>query len=413
MVSQHARSRATAASVRTRGLTPKERASGQAPPRMLAALPTLLPLLLALGACAGDTMAPDTHKSCQQDPTQSFCQDTTTKPAVTLASAAQARGRYFGTAVDALFTAATPNPTYLATLSREFGMITPGNVLKWEPLRRDGRFAPFRFAWPDSMRAYATAHGMKLRGHTLVWHNQLPGWLTSVNWTVGSLPDSLRAILLEHIATVVGHYKGQIYAWDVVNEALNDGDGALRSTLWSQALGPSYIETAFRAARAADPNALLFYNDYSLEYPGAKQDSAFALLARLRAAGVPVDGVGFQGHIQINADGSGNPGKQSLINTFNRFAALGLKIEITELDVRVRTPGAGSTELAAQNQAYADIVSACLAVSACDAIVVWGLTDAESWIPSTFPGWGQALLFDGSFAKKPTYSAVMNALTGS
>lgn len=412
MSPHHAPSRAIVAGMGTPGLTPYVRASGVTRLRMLAGLPALLALVLALGACAGDTMAPDTHKSCAQDPTQSFCQDTTSKPTATLASAAQAKGRYFGTAVDALFTAATPNPTYLATLGREFGLITPGNVLKWEPLRRNGRFAAFRFAWPDSMLAYATAKGMRLRGHTLVWHNQNPAWLTDPGQTPQD-PDTLKAILLDHIATVVGHYKGKIHAWDVVNEALNDGSGTLRSTVWSQALGASYIETAFRAAHAADPDALLFYNDYSLEYPGAKQDSAFALLSRLKAAGVPVNGIGFQGHIQINADGGGNPGKQSLIDTFNRFAALGLRIEITELDVRVRTPGAGSAELAAQSQAYADVVAACLAVSACDAIVVWGVSDAESWIPSTFPGWGQALLFDGSYTKKATYHAVMNALTGS
>ncbi len=374
-------------------------------------------LAALLAACGGgDTMAPDTHKTCQQDPTQSFCQDTTTKPVATLASAAQARGRYFGTAVDALFTAATQNPTYMATLGKEFGMITPGNVLKWEPLRRNGRFAAFRYAWPDSMLAYATAHGMKMRGHTLAWHNQNPAWLTDPS-VVPQNADTMRAVLVDHITNVVGHYKGKIYAWDVVNEALNDGDGSLRvnGNPWAQTIGRSYIETAFRAARAADPNAFLFYNDYSLEYPGAKQDSAFALLADFKARGVPVDGIGFQGHIQINADGSGNPGKQSLVNTFNRFAALGLKVEITELDVRVQTtaPNPTAAALTAQTQAYGDIVSACLAVPACDAIVVWGVSDSESWIPSTFPGWGQALLFDGSYGKKATYNAVLNALTGS
>ena len=365
---------------------------------------------VVLAACGGGDGSPTTPttKTCAQDPTQAMCRDTTTQTTATLGSAAQAKGRYFGAAVDALFTAASPSTVYFSTLSKEFGMITPGNVMKWEPLRRNGRDAAFRFAWPDSMVSYAANHSMKVRGHTLVWHNQLPGWLTSVSWPA----DTLKAILLDHIATTVGHFKGKIYAWDVVNEGLNDGNGSLRSTIWSQTLGPSYIETAFRAAHTADPNALLFYNDYSLEYPGAKQDSAYALLARLKAAGVPVDGIGFQGHIQINADGSGNPGKQSLISTFNRFAALGLKIEITELDVRVQTTSGNPTSaaLTAQNQAYSDIVAACLAVSACDAIVVWGITDSESWIPGTFPGWGQALLFDGSYNKKATYSAVLSAL---
>ncbi len=436
MSSQHARPREFEAGARTRtrgarpavrghaGSRPRTRLSLPAPlqgrPRALRPLTALLaPLALTalLAACGGgDGGAPTGPKSCQQDPSQSFCQDTTTKPSPTLASAAQAKGRYFGTAVDALFTATTQTPAYMATLGKEFSMITPGNVLKWEPLRRNGRFAAYRYAWPDSMLAYATSHGMKLRGHTLAWHNQNPAWLTDPS-VVAQNADTMRAVLMDHITNVVGHYKGKIYAWDVVNEALNDGDGTLRvnGNPWALTIGRSYIETAFRTARSADPNALLFYNDYSLEYPGAKQDSAYALLADFRARGVPVDGIGFQGHIQINADGSGNPGKQSLVATFNRFAALGLKIEITELDVRVQTTAGNPTAaaLTAQSQAYGDIVSACLAVPACDAIVVWGVTDAESWIPSTFSGWGQALLFDGSYGKKATYNAVMSALTGS
>ncbi len=367
---------------------------------------------VALSACGGGEAGTSTGpKSCQQDPTQAFCQDTTTKPSLTLGAAAQVKGRYFGTAVDALFTAATQSPTYMATLGKEFSMITPGNVLKWEPLRRNGRQAAFRYAWPDSMLAFAVAKGMKMRGHTLAWHNQNPAWLTDPA-QVPQNADTLRAVLVDHITNVVGHYKGKIYAWDVVNEALADGTGVLRPESPWAPIGPGYIDAAFRAARAADPNALLFYNDYALEYPGAKQDSAFALLSRLKAAGL-VDGIGFQGHIQINADGSGNPGKQSLIATFTRFANLGLKVELTELDVRVRTPGATQAELDAQTKAYGDIVGACLAVSACDAIVVWGITDSESWIPNTFKGFGQALLFDGAYGKKPAYFSVLNALTGS
>lgn len=213
----------------------------------------------------------------------------------------------------------------------------------------------------------------------------------------------------DHINAVMGHYKGQIYAWDVVNEAFSD-DGTLRATLWSNTLGKGYIETAFRAARAADPAALLFYNDYNLEFTGAKQDAAFAMLSDFKTRGVPMDGVGFQAHFQINADLSGVPSRASLTSTFSRFAALGLKVHLTELDVRVRVPGATTAELAAQASAYGDIVAACRAVQLCEAIVVWGVSDAESWIPSTFPGYGNALLFDNTFAKKATYTAVKNAL---
>jgi endo-1,4-beta-xylanase len=127
---------------------------------------------------------------------------------------------------------------------------------------------------------------------------------------------------------------------------------------------------------------------------------------------VPIDGIGFQAHFQINADGTGVPSKASLTSTFQRFAVLGVKIHITELDVRVRTPGATSVELSAQTQAYGDIVGACVAVPLCEAITVWGVTDSESWVPSTFPGYGLALLFDGSLSKKPVWAAVKSALGG-
>src|SRR4029077_730343 len=131
-------------------------------------------------------------------------------------------------------------------------------------------------------------------------------------------------------------------------------------------------------------------NDYNLEFTGAKQDSAFAMISSMKARGIPIDGIGFQAPFQIIAAGSGVPTKDALVATFNRFAALGLRIHITELDVRVRTPGATSAELVAQNQGFTNITAACLGVSACEAMVVWGLNDGESWVNTTFPGYGQA-----------------------
>ena len=190
-----------------------------------------------------------------------------------------------------------------------------------------------------------------------MWHSQNAAWLTGTTWPI----DTLTQIMKDHINAVMGHYKDQIYAWDVVNEAFND-DGTRRATLWSTTLGTGYIETAFRTACAADPATLLFYNDYTLEFTSAKQDAVFAML------------------------------------------------HITELDIRVRVPGATAAELAAQASAFGDIVAACRAVQLCEAIVVWGVSDAEPWVPSTFPGYGNALLFDNTYAKKATYTAVKNAL---
>jgi endo-1,4-beta-xylanase len=358
------------------------------------------------GGDTGPTVPAD--KTCQQDPSQAKCVTTSPAPTTTLRGLAAAKSRSFGVAVDATFFGTNP-AAYDTVVAHEFNMIVAGNVMKWSSIHRDSRYS-YRWANPDAMVAFAQANTMKVRGHTLAWYQQNPTWLTNTTWN----PETLKVILKEHIDSVVGHYKGKIAAWDVVNEAINDGTGTLRVTgsPWATTIGPSYIDLAFQEARAVDPGAQLFYNDYNLEFPGIKQDSAFAMISGMKSRGVPIDGIGFQSHFQVNVDGTGVPSKDVLVATFNRFAALGLKVHITELDIRVRTPGATAAELSAQSQGFSNVVSACLAVSACEAMVVWGLNDGESWIPGTFPGYGQALLFDDSFGKKATYTAVSTALGG-
>jgi len=361
--------------------------------------------LSLMAACGGGGTSEPAVKTCAEDPTQSKC--VVVVPAdSTLRLSAAKTSRYFGAAQDQMFF--NQNAAYNALLAKEFNMLTPGNVLKWDTVHPQR--GTYSFTKGDALLAFAQANGMKMRGHTLVWLNtQMPSWLLNGGFSA----DTLTQILKDHIATVVGHYQGQVYAWDVVNEAFA-GDGSIQvpasGNIWFSTLGKSYIETAFRAARTADPAALLFYNDYSLEFPGAKQDAAVALITDFKARQVPIDGIGFQAHFQINPDGTGVPSKASLTATFQRFAALGVKIHLTELDIRVRTPGATQAELSAQAQGYSDVVGACLAVAQCEAIVVWGITDAESWIPSAFPGWGQALLFDASLGKKATYTAAKGAM---
>jgi endo-1,4-beta-xylanase len=376
----------------------------------LAVLAVALAVTLA-AACGGggsDPVAPPAEKSCQQDPTQAKCPTTTPPATATLRALAAARGKAIGVAVGSAFFAGT-TPLYDSTVAREFNAVVAENEMKWSAIHRDSRFV-YRWAGPDRLAAFALANGMKVRGHTLVWHQQNPAWLTSGTWSA----DTLRQLLREHVDSVVGHYKGKVFAWDVVNEALQDGTGALRTagSPWAPALGRAYIDVAFAEARAADPAALLFYNDYGLEAPGAKQDSAFALIQGMKARGVPVDGIGFQAHFLVNADGGGAPSRQTLLATFARFAALGLKIELTELDVRIPSPNPPAAALAAQSRVYSDAVAACVETSACDAVLVWGLRDSESWVPGTFPGWGQPLLFDAGFGKKATYDAVRSALGG-
>ncbi len=290
--------------------------------------------------------------------------------------------------------------TLRATLKREFNMVWSGNFLKFATIRPTRATFDYRLA--DSMVTFATTNGMKVRGHTLVWHNQNPAWLTQGTWT----RDQTIAALYEHVDAVVGHYRGKLAAWDVVNEVLND-DGTMRSTLWRDRIGDDYIELAFRRAAAADPSVPLYYNDYNIEGPGAKADSAYALVKRLKNAGVPIDGVGFQGHFVVGK----LPTRAQLAANIARFVALGVKVEFTEVDVRVALPSNASA-LAQQAQDYATIVQACLDVPGCDAVEMASVFDGESWVPGTFPGWGDASLLDMTFARKPAYFAVRGALGG-
>jgi endo-1,4-beta-xylanase len=245
---------------------------------------------------------------------------------------------------------------------------------------------------------------MQVRGHTLVWHQQLPEWLSRGEFS----RDELIAILRNHIQTVVGRYRGQVWAWDVVNEAF-ESDGSLRDSLWLRGIGPEYIEMAFGWAHEADPEALLFYNDFGAEGMGAKSDAIFALLARLRGQGVPVDGAGLQMHLEAGKA----PARDEITGNMKRLAALGLEIHVTEMDVRVALP-VTAAKLEAQAETYRDVVAACVAVQACGSITFWGVNDSHSWIASTasFAGFGSALLLDEAYGFKPAYQGVRDALEG-
>jgi GH35 family endo-1,4-beta-xylanase len=210
----------------------------------------------------------------------------------------------------------------------------------------------------------------------------------------------------------VGHYAGKVYAWDVVNEAFND-DGTMRSTLWYDqpgigfaGLGTKYIEQALNWARAADPNAKLFYNDYNSEPMDAKSDAIYAMAQDFKNRGVPLDGVGFQFHVDLTFD---NPTTlASVASNFQRFAALGLDAHITELDIRLSDSSAVS--LNAQAKLYGEIAAICVQQPSCKLFQTWGFTDKHSWIPSFYPGMGWALLWDANYQKKPAYTSVLNSL---
>ncbi|MEU7564009.1 non-reducing end alpha-L-arabinofuranosidase family hydrolase [Streptomyces eurythermus] len=303
-------------------------------------------------------------------------------PTPTLAGAAAGSGRYFGTAVAA---GRLGDSTYSTVLDREFDMVTPENEMKWdtvEPSRGNFRFGP-----ADTIVSHATAHGQRLRGHTLVWYKQLPDWLKSINDA-----GTLRSVMDNHITTEMGHYKGRIYAWDVVNEAFADGgSGRHRDSVFQSLLGDGFIEEAFRTARKADPAAKLCYNDYNIEnWSDAKTQGVYKMVKDFKSRGVPIDCVGFQSHF-----GAGGP-PASFRTTLSRFAALGVDVQITELDIAQ-----------ASATAYTDAVKACLDVARCTGITVWGIRDSDSWRTGENP-----LLFDGSGRKKPAYDAVLTALGG-
>jgi endo-1,4-beta-xylanase len=306
---------------------------------------------------------------------------------------ASAKGRYFGAALDPGY---LDEAGYRDLAVRQFSSITPENAMKWsvvEPLR-----GSFDWRGADALTAFAKANHKTIRGHNLVWHHQLPSWLTGGDFTA----EEVKSIMVDHIATEMTRYKGSIYAWDVINEPFND-DGSWRDTLWRRSMGPSYIAAALNAARAADPEAKLYINEYNVEFAGLKFAALYALLASLKSSGAPIDGVGLQGHFVLGRVPS------DLRETIAKFAALGLDVAITELDIRVKLP-ADAKSLAEQAEDYRTVVEACLAVARCVGVSTWGVADGHSWIPSFFSGYGAALLFDESYRPKAAYSAIVNDL---
>ncbi|MGW6792559.1 endo-1,4-beta-xylanase [Streptomyces chartreusis] len=312
----------------------------------------------------------------------------------TLADLAERHGRYFGSATDNPELVDEP---YTELLGSEFDQITPGNGMKW--YATEPQQGVFDFTKGDEIVALARADHQKVRGHTLVWHSQLPGWLTGREWTA----TELRAVLKKHIQTEVRHYRGKIYAWDVVNEAFNE-DGTYRETVFYKTLGPGYIADALRWAHQADPKARLYLNDYNVEATGPKSDAYYALAKELKAQGVPLHGFGLQTHLALQY---GYPA--TLEDNLRRFARLGLDTALTEVDVRMQLP-VTEEKLNRQAEWYRDMTEACLAVRRCVGITVWDYTDKYSWIPAFFPGEGAALPWDEELRPKPAYFALRGAL---
>jgi endo-1,4-beta-xylanase len=313
----------------------------------------------------------------------------------TLKQAADSVGMNVGVAVS--YQALKNDLKYRQFLSRELSSITPENSLKMEIIR------PAPDAWSleefEEILSFAQENNLQVRGHPLVWHRQLPKWLSGAE--VGS--EELQKIMLEHIETLVGRYKRQIKIWDVVNEAVLK-DGSFRKSPWFKALGKDYIEKAFRAAHKANKNAKLFYNDYKISRPSRKFEAVYELLRELRERDVPVHGVGLQMHLMPGY----LPSAAELSEVIGRFSDLGLEVHITELDQALNIPV--TKEILEHNAStFAMAAKVCTRHSACTSIAFWGLGDHNSWIPQEFKGLSAGTLLDEDYQPKPSYYAVKEA----
>lgn len=296
------------------------------------------------------------------------------------------------------------NTTYRNTVIKEFNSLTAENVMKMKNISL-GRG---QYYWTDAdyLVAFAQANKMRIHGHALVWYNSTPTWITNFTGT----KDDWKAILHEYITAVVGRYKGKIQSWDVLNEAILD-DGTFRDCVWKQNIGIEYIDLCFQYAREADPNVLLFYNDYGHEYSSTKRTAINKLATDLIARGVPIDGLGLQMHTSITRPDA------DIKTAINTAASTGLKIHISEFDIRTNTAADpnltfNATLSAAQKQKYKVAVKALFDLPANQryGFTFWGVYDGQSWIPTEYncPDW--PLPFDNEFNRKDAYYGILAGL---
>ncbi len=337
--------------------------------------------------------------------------------AQTLRALATAKNINIGAAVT--FPTGSTLATYDSTLSQQFNAAVCENAMKWGNLQAvQGKFT---FTGADAIVNFAQSHNLKMRGHNFIWHQQ-SGFIQNLTTATVSR-DSMFKIMKTHIDTVMKHYKGKIYEWDIVNEAtardsvgLRDGSG-IDTSRWATITDAKdhnfdYIDSAYTYARQADSSVFLVYNDYNAEGMGKKSNLVYNLVAHLKSLNI-LDGVGLQCHFHLLTDTGVNGGwvPSEMASNLQRLAALGLRISMTEVDIRIRTP-ASAADTTEQRKEYQTLMGLCVAQPNCKTFTTWGVNDAQSWIPGSFSGYGSALLFDNNFNPKPDYYGVEAALSG-
>ena len=335
----------------------------------------------------------------------------------TLRTLADAHGIHIGAAV----TFPGSPAVYDTTLVRYFNTAVCENAMKWQSLQNTQ--GTFTYTSADAVVNFAQSHGMAMRGHNFIWHQQ-SGFIQNINVS----RDSMFKIMKTHITTVMNHYRGKIYEWDIVNEAaardsigLRDGVTGIDTSKWAKLTDAAhnnfdYIDSAFTYARRADSNVHLVYNDYDCEGMGIKSNLVYNLVGHLKSLKI-LDGVGLQCHFHL-PDVAGSSGAwvpSEMAANLQRLAALGLDISLTEVDIRIPN-NADAAHLATQNSQYQTLMSLCLAQPRCKTFVTWGVNDQQSWIPGKFSGYGAALLFDntttnGAYTPKADYNAMVAAFS--
>ncbi len=307
-----------------------------------------------------------------------------------------------GTAIN--FNELETDPLYKSLALKQFNSFTPENIFKAEHIHPESLV--YNWTEADSLVSFCQNNNKRLHGHTLIWHQQLPQWMVDYQ---GS-PSDWELLMKVHIQTIVSHFKNKIKSWDVVNEAFNE-DGTLRNSIWKQKIGVGYIEKAFLYAREADPNALLFYNDFNLESNPTKRSSVLALLNNLRNRGVKIDGIGIQMHISTYY-----PEPTQLANSFQEIVANNYKIHVSELDISVNPLGEDIVPSEKLLNEQANLLGSVvlnynqIPKQYQHGITFWGISDKNSWIRSFYNREDYPLLYDDNYLPKPCYCKLIQTL---